>query len=83
MMHMTMRWFGPEQDSITLEQIHQVPGMEGVITALHELPAGEPWPEDKVKERKAMVEKAGLKLLGIESINVHEWLCLCQMALPL
>ena len=72
MMHMTMRWFGPEQDSITLEQIHQVPGMEGVITALHELPAGEPWPEDKVKERKAMVEKAGLKLLGIESINVHE-----------
>ena len=71
-MHMTMRWFGPEQDNITLEQIRQVPGMEGIITALHELPAGEPWPEDKVRERKALVEKSGLKLLGIESINVHE-----------
>lgn len=72
MMHMTMRWYGPDMDSITLKQIRQVPGMEGVITALHEIPAGEPWPEEKVRERKAIVEKAGLKLMGIESINVHE-----------
>lgn len=72
MMHMTMRWYGPDQDKITLKQIRQVPGMEGVITALHEIPAGEAWPVEKVKERKALVEKSGLKLLGIESINVHE-----------
>ena len=72
MMHMSMRWFGPQQDSVTLKQIRQVPGMEGVITALHEIPAGEVWPEEQVAERKAMVEKAGLKVLGIESINVHE-----------
>ncbi len=72
MMHMTMRWYGPDMDSITLKQIRQVPGMEGVITALHEIPAGLPWPEEQVRERKAVVEKAGLKLLGIESINVHE-----------
>ena len=72
MMHMTFRWYGPDMDPITLQQIKQIPGMEGVITALHEIPAGEPWPEEKVRERKAIVEKAGLKLLGIESINVHE-----------
>lgn len=72
MMHMTFRWFGPKQDSITLEQIRQIPGMEGVITALHEIPAGEVWPEEQVRARKALVEKSGLKLLGIESINVHE-----------
>ncbi len=72
MMHMTFRWYGPQQDNITLEQIRQIPGMEGVITALHELPAGEVWPLDKVLERKAIVEKAGLRLMGIESINVHE-----------
>ena len=72
MMHMTMRWYGPDMDSITLKQIKQVPGMEGVITALHEIPAGEPWPYEKMAERKAIVEKAGLKLMGIESINVHE-----------
>ncbi len=72
MMHMTMRWYGPDMDSITLKQIKQVPGMEGVITALHEIPAGEVWPYEKMAERKAIVEKAGLKLMGIESINVHE-----------
>ncbi|MDD7022455.1 MAG: mannonate dehydratase [Aeromonadales bacterium] len=72
MMHMSFRWYGPNQDSITFNQIRQIPGMEGVITALHEIPAGEPWPYEKVMERKAIVEKAGLKILGVESINVHE-----------
>ncbi|MBO5566113.1 MAG: mannonate dehydratase [Succinivibrio sp.] len=46
--------------------------MEGVITALHEIPAGEVWPEEKVRERVAIVEKSGLKLMGVESINIHE-----------
>ena len=59
MMHMTFRWYGPGMDNITLKQIHQIPGMEGVITALHEIPAGEPWPVEKVAERKALVEKSG------------------------
>ncbi len=72
MMHMTFRWYGPDQDPISLEKIRQIGGMEGVITALHEIPAGEPWPLEKVLERKAFVEKSGLKLMGIESINVHE-----------
>lgn len=72
MMHMSFRWYGPSQDPISLEKIRQIGGMEGVITALHEIPAGEIWPEEKVLERKKFVEKAGLKLLGVESINVHE-----------
>lgn len=72
MMHMTFRWYGPNMDNISLQKIKQIPGMEGIITALHEIPAGEPWSEEGVRERKAMVEKAGLKLMGIESINVHE-----------
>lgn len=25
-MQMTMRWFGPDEDKVTLEQIRQVPG---------------------------------------------------------
>ncbi len=72
MMHMSFRWYGPDMDPITLETIRQIGGMEGVITALHEIPAGEVWPYEKIAERKAFVEKAGLKILGIESINVHE-----------
>ncbi len=33
-MQMTMRWFGPEEDKISLEHIRQVPGVEGGRRAL-------------------------------------------------
>lgn len=71
-MKMTLRWFGPGQDSVSLEHIRQIPGVKGVITALHEIPVGEVWSYEQVMERKALIEAAGLELLGIESINVHE-----------
>lgn len=71
-MDMTLRWYGSKHDSITLEQIRQIPGVTGVITALHDLPAGEPWPYEEVLKVKAEVEAAGLKLIGVESINIHE-----------
>ena len=71
-MDMTLRWYGEGNDSVSLEQIRQIPGVTGVITALHDIPAGEPWTEEDVKKRKQEVEAKGLKLVGIESINVHE-----------
>jgi len=71
-MDMTLRWYGSKHDSITLQQIRQIPGVTGVITALHDLPAGEPWPYEEVLKVKNEVEAAGLKLLGVESINIHE-----------
>lgn len=71
-MDMTLRWYGSKQDSVTLQQIRQIPGVTGVISALHEIPAGEPWPKADVLALKREIEAAGLKLLGIESINVHE-----------
>lgn len=71
-MDMTLRWYGKKLDSVTLEQIRQIPGVTGVISALHEIPAGEPWQYEQVKALKQEIEAAGLKLLGIESINIHE-----------
>lgn len=71
-MDMTLRWYGSRHDSVTLQQIRQIPGVTGVITALHDLPAGEPWPYEEVRKVKAEVEAAGLQLLGVESINIHE-----------
>ena len=29
-MEMTLRWYGPGYDSVTLEQIRQIPGVHGV-----------------------------------------------------
>lgn len=34
-MDMTLRWYGEGNDSVTLDQIRQIPGVTGVITALH------------------------------------------------
>lgn len=71
-MDMTLRWYGKDLDSVSLEQIRQIPGVTGVISSLHKVPCGVAWTYEQVKELKDEVEASGLKLLGIESINVHE-----------
>ncbi len=71
-MQMTIRWFGSEKDTVTLEQIKQIPGVVGVVPALHTLPAGEAWPEDMVMAMKKEIEDAGLTMECIESVNIHE-----------
>ena len=37
-MEMTLRWYGTGYDSVTLEQIRQIPGVRGVITTLYDTP---------------------------------------------
>ena len=69
---MTMRWFGDGKDTVSLEQIRQVPGVVGVVPALHTLPAGEVWPLDMILDMKKEIEAAGLTMECIESVNVHE-----------
>ncbi len=32
-MRMTFRWYGEGNDSVTLEQIKQIPGVEGLVWA--------------------------------------------------
>ena len=53
MMHMSLRWFGSKHDTVTLEQIKQIPGVEGVITTLYDIPAGQVWPQERIKALKA------------------------------
>ncbi len=71
-MQMTIRWFGSEKDTVTLEQIKQIPGVVGVVPALHALPAGEAWPLSMVMDMKKEIEDAGLTMECIESVNIHE-----------
>jgi mannonate dehydratase len=71
-MQMTLRWFGSKYDSVTLEQIKQIPGVTGVITTLYDIPAGEVWPIEEIKKIKDEVEAGGLQLAGIESVNIHD-----------
>ncbi|MDI9218087.1 mannonate dehydratase [Clostridium tertium] len=71
-MEMTLRWFGPNQDSVQLEQIRQIPGVTGVVTSLYNKLPGEVWSQDEIKDMKYLVEKAGLKISAIESVNIHD-----------
>ncbi|MBO4459270.1 MAG: mannonate dehydratase [Clostridiales bacterium] len=70
-MKMVIRWF-PDGDTVTLEQIRQIPGVTGVATFLADIPAGEVWTDDQIKAVKDRVNEAGLEMEVIESINVHE-----------
>ncbi|GGE44358.1 mannonate dehydratase [Pullulanibacillus camelliae] len=71
-MQMTFRWYGEKNDTVTLEQIKQIPGVEGIVWALHDQPAGEEWPMDKILEVKAQAERYQLNIDVVESVNVHE-----------
>ena len=71
-MKMTLRWFGSGHDSVTLEQIKQIPGVTGVITTLYDKPPGDVWELNEILEMKNEVEAAGLKVEGIESVNIHD-----------
>ena len=71
-MEMTLRWFGTRYDSVTLKNIRQIPGVSGVISTLYNNMPGEIWCENEVKELRNEIESNGLKLSGIESVNIHD-----------
>lgn len=71
-MKMTFRWFGPGFDSVSLEQIRQIPGVKGIITTLYDSVPGEAWDAGKVHALKELAEKNGLEISGIESVNIHD-----------
>ena len=70
-MTMTFRWFGGD-DPVTLEKIRQIPVVKGIVSALYDVPAGGVWSFEKISDRKAEIEKAGLEFSVIESIPVPE-----------
>lgn len=72
MKNMGFRWYGSQDDAITLENIRQIPGTTQVVGALFDVPVGEVWTEQKIKALKDEVEAAGLKLEVIESVNIHD-----------
>lgn len=69
-MQQTMRWFGPS-DAIALQDIRQC-GVTDIVTALHQIPVGEIWTIEAIKERQEIIKAAGMEWTVIESLPVHE-----------
>lgn len=48
------RWFGPDA-GVSLDDVRQA-GASQVVSALHDVPIGQPWTEDQVQARKRLIE---------------------------
>ena len=71
-MKMTMRYYGKDYDSVTLEQLRQIRYVEGLISTLYYKQAGELWTRDEIAALKKEISDGGMELSGIESVNIHD-----------
>lgn len=70
MMEKTWRWFG-KKDKITLSMLRQI-GVEGIVTALHDVPNGEIWTVEAINYLKQYIESYGMRWSVVESLPVCE-----------
>ena len=69
-MERTWRWFGKD-DKITLDMLQQI-GVEGIVTALHDVPLGEMWTREAIRDLKSYIEQYGMRWSVVESLPVTE-----------
>ena len=71
-MKMTFRWYGEGNDKIKLSDIKQIPGVDGIVWALHHKMPGEIWEEEEIAEVKRQLDEYGFNMDVVESVNVHD-----------
>lgn len=69
-MEKTWRWFG-KKDSITLNMLKQI-GIEGIVTALHDVPLGQVWTREAINDLRSEIERHGMRWSVVESLPVVE-----------
>ena len=69
-MERTWRWFG-KHDKITLAMLKQI-GVEGVVTALHDVPLGQVWSREKIHDLKSYIKSYDMRWSVVESLPVTE-----------
>jgi len=74
-MRESWRWFGPD-DPVSINEIRQT-GVTDIVSALHNIPAGEIWSLESIRSHQALIEECDpdltpLKWTVVESIPVHE-----------
>ena len=71
-MKMSFRWYGEGNDSISLADIRQIPGVTEIVWALHEKQPGEVWEKAEIQAVKDQLDKYGFGMEVVESVNVHD-----------
>ena len=69
-MEKTWRWFG-RKDRITLDMLRQI-GVEGIVTALHDVPNGHVWTREAIRDLREYIESYGMRWSVVESLPVCE-----------
>ena len=70
-MKLTFRWYG-DSDPVILDKIRQIPAVEGIVSAVYDVPAGEVWSRESIAALKSKANAAGLTFEVVESVPVHE-----------
>lgn len=82
-MKMAFRWYRKGNDTVSLDDIRQIPGVETIVWSLHDKQAGEVWETSEIEAALAEITtipeadraKGVTKTLDgdvVESVNVHE-----------
>ena len=71
-MQMCFRWYGEGNDHITLSDIRQIPGVTGIVWALHDKMPGEVWEVEEIAKVQEQLEPYGFNMDVVESVNVHD-----------
>jgi len=69
-MERTWRWFG-KNDKITLAMLREI-GVEGIVTALHEVKNGDVWTREAIRDLREYIESYGMRWSVVESLPVME-----------
>ena len=80
---MGFRWYGEGNDTVSLDQIRQVPGVETIVWSLHHKQPGEVWEEHEIAAQIAQITQLTdehrargitktFDAAVVESVNVHE-----------
>ena len=71
-MQMGFRWYGEGNDSISLSDIKQIPGVTTIVWALHHKLPGEVWEKEEIAEVQKQLAPYGFNMDVVESVNVHD-----------
>lgn len=71
-MNITFRWYGRNNDTVTLDHIRQIPNVKGIVWSLHQKQAGELWTAEEIQQEVDYIQSNGFHIDVVESVNIHE-----------